>query len=111
MNRKMLLADMLMMCCCAALLRWELWEGRGNFTAVVEVREARELGLAFFYHLAVQRLVRNPLEDHRSVAGITNYVDFGLQVQALTPHPPPPSRPQPFPSLVPDCSCPVARSF
>ncbi|KAK9833715.1 hypothetical protein WJX74_003604 [Apatococcus lobatus] len=53
--------------------------GRGNFTAVVEIREARELGLAFFYHLAVQRLVRNPLEDHRSVAGITNYVDFGLQ--------------------------------
>ena len=58
-------------------------QGRGNFTAVVEVREARELSLAFFYHLAIQRLVRNPLEDHRSVAGITNYVDFGLQVRPI----------------------------
>ena len=47
----------------------------------MEVREARELSLAFFYHLAVQRLVRNPLEDHHKVAGITNYVDFGLQVR------------------------------
>ncbi len=77
-----------------------LAEGRGNFTAVAEVKEGRELGLAFFYHLAVQRLVRNPLEDHRSVAGITNYVDFGLQVNITPPASPFPSFPQPF-SLLP----------
>ena len=35
--------------------------------------------MSFLHHMAVQRLCKNPFED-AEVAGITNYLDFGLQV-------------------------------
>ena len=53
--------------------------GAGTFTAALELRQGRELAVSVLQHLAVQRRVRNPLEDG-NVLGITNYLDLGLQV-------------------------------
>uniref|UniRef100_A0A0R0JPH3 Uncharacterized protein n=1 Tax=Glycine max TaxID=3847 RepID=A0A0R0JPH3_SOYBN len=40
-----------------------------------------EIFIASFYqHMAVQRRVKNPLEEN-SVVGITNYIDFGFELQ------------------------------
>ena len=57
--------------------------GAGAFTAAVELREQRSLVVSFLYHMAVQRLCHNPLED-KSVVGIANYLDIGLQVILAT---------------------------
>lgn len=35
--------------------------------------------MSFLHHMALQRLCRNPFEKGQ-VAGITNYLDVGLQV-------------------------------
>lgn len=35
--------------------------------------------MSFLHHMALQRLCRNPFEKGE-VAGITNYLDIGLQV-------------------------------
>ena len=53
--------------------------GRGQFTAALEVQDQQRLVMSFLHHMAVQRLCKNPFED-AEVAGITNYLDFGLQV-------------------------------
>ena len=57
--------------------------GRGQFTAVLEVQEGQRLMMSFLHHMALQRLCRNPFEKGE-VAGLTNYLDVGLQV----PHAP-----------------------
>ena len=56
--------------------------GRGQFAAALEVQEQRRLVMSFLHHMAVQRLCKNPLED-KEIVGITNYLDFGLQVGML----------------------------
>ncbi len=56
--------------------------GRGQFTAALEVQESERLVMSFLHHMALQRLVRNPFEKSE-VAGITNYLDIGLQVSDL----------------------------
>lgn len=56
--------------------------GRSNFATAVEIREQRQLTVSLLYHMAVQRLCRNPLEED-NVVGITNYMDLGLQVSSL----------------------------
>ncbi len=53
--------------------------GRGQFTAALEVQESQRLVMSFLHHMALQRLCRNPFEKGE-VAGITNYLDIGLQV-------------------------------
>lgn len=53
--------------------------GGGTFQASVEVREHRHLVVSVFQHLAIQRRVKNPLEEE-GVVGITNYVDLGVEV-------------------------------
>jgi hypothetical protein len=35
--------------------------------------------MSFLHHMALQRRCQNPFEDSQ-VAGITNYLDIGLQV-------------------------------
>ena len=54
--------------------------GRGQFTAALEVQQQQRLCMSFLHHMAVQRLCKNPFEE-KEVVGITNYLDFGLQVQ------------------------------
>ena len=56
-----------------------LYAGRGQFTAALEVQQQRRLCMSFLHHMAVQRLCKNPFEE-KEVVGITNYLDFGLQV-------------------------------
>ena len=59
--------------------------GRGQFTAALEVQQQRRLCMSFLHHMAVQRLCNNPFEE-KEVVGITNYLDFGLQVHtAVSP--------------------------
>ena len=53
--------------------------GRGQFTAALEVVEAERLVMSFLHHMALQRQCRNPFEKG-DIAGITNYLDVGLQV-------------------------------
>lgn len=38
--------------------------------------------MALLYHMAVQRMCKNPLEED-DVVGITNYIDLGLQAWTL----------------------------
>lgn len=40
-----------------------------------------QLTASFYQHLVVQRRVKNPFEDDQ-VVGITNYIDFGLELAA-----------------------------
>ena len=56
-----------------------LCAGRGQFTAALEVVEAERLVMSFLHHMALQRQCRNPFEKG-DIAGITNYLDVGLQV-------------------------------
>jgi len=53
--------------------------GGGMFQASVELRDHRHLVLSVFQHLAIQRRVKNPLEEEQ-VVGITNYLDLGVEV-------------------------------
>lgn len=55
--------------------------GRGRFTTALELKEASQLTLSLLYHMAAQRLVKNPLEEE-NIMGITNYLDLGLQVSS-----------------------------
>ena len=57
----------------------DLAEGRGRFTTALELKEASQLTLSLLYHMASQRMVKNPLEED-NIVGITNYLDLGLQV-------------------------------
>ena len=56
-----------------------LGAGRGQFTAALEVVESERLVMSFLHHMALQRQCRNPFEKG-DIAGITNYLDVGLQV-------------------------------
>ena len=62
-----------------AMLGPLLRAGRGQFTAALEVVEAERLVMSFLHHMALQRQCRNPFEKG-DIAGITNYLDVGLQV-------------------------------
>ena len=63
-----------------------LGAGRGQFTAALEVVEAERLVMSFLHHMALQRQCRNPFEKG-DIAGITNYLDVGLQVLSGSEHP------------------------
>ncbi|KAF8726782.1 hypothetical protein HU200_019257 [Digitaria exilis] len=50
-----------------------------SFIFSLELARSTQLTASFYQHLVVQRRVKNPLEDDQ-VVGITNYIDFGLEL-------------------------------
>uniref|UniRef100_A0A804QQH7 Uncharacterized protein n=1 Tax=Zea mays TaxID=4577 RepID=A0A804QQH7_MAIZE len=52
-----------------------------SFIFSLELARSTQLTASFYQHLVVQRRVKNPFEDDQ-VVGITNYIDFGLELAA-----------------------------
>ncbi|CAL4895004.1 unnamed protein product [Urochloa decumbens] len=52
-----------------------------SFIFSLELARNTQLIASFYQHLVVQRRVKNPFEDDQ-VVGITNYIDFGLELAA-----------------------------
>jgi len=52
-----------------------------SFIFSLELARSTQLIASFYQHLVVQRRVKNPFEDDQ-VVGITNYIDFGLELAA-----------------------------
>ncbi|TVU20210.1 hypothetical protein EJB05_36409 [Eragrostis curvula] len=52
-----------------------------SFIFALELARNTQLTASFYQHLVVQRRVKNPFEDDE-VVGITNYIDFGLELAA-----------------------------
>ncbi|XP_066362962.1 uncharacterized protein [Miscanthus floridulus] len=52
-----------------------------SFIFSLELARSTQLTTSFYQHLVVQRRVKNPFEDDQ-VVGITNYIDFGLELAA-----------------------------
>ncbi|XP_062180899.1 uncharacterized protein LOC133885237 [Phragmites australis] len=52
-----------------------------SFIFSLELVRNTQLTASFYQHLVVQRRVKNPFEDDQ-VVGITNYIDFGLELAA-----------------------------
>ncbi|KAL6848885.1 hypothetical protein ACP4OV_021468 [Aristida adscensionis] len=52
-----------------------------SFIVSLELVRSTQLTASFYQHLVVQRRVKNPFEDNQ-VVGITNYIDFGLELAA-----------------------------
>uniref|UniRef100_A0A0A9B997 Uncharacterized protein n=1 Tax=Arundo donax TaxID=35708 RepID=A0A0A9B997_ARUDO len=52
-----------------------------SFIFSLELARNTQLTASFYQHLVVQRRVKNPFEDDQ-VVGITNYIDFGLELAA-----------------------------
>ncbi|XP_035830409.1 uncharacterized protein LOC110944617 isoform X2 [Helianthus annuus] len=51
-----------------------------SFNFGLELAQNLQFIVSFYQHVVVQRRVKNPLEDNE-VVGITNYIDFGFEVQ------------------------------
>ncbi|WVZ99696.1 hypothetical protein U9M48_044958 [Paspalum notatum var. saurae] len=52
-----------------------------SFIVSLELARSTQLTTSFYQHLVVQRRIKNPFEDNQ-VVGITNYIDFGLELAA-----------------------------
>lgn len=50
-----------------------------SFIFSLELARSTQLVASFYQHLVVQRRVKNPFEDDQ-IVGITNYIDFGLEL-------------------------------
>ncbi|KAG4390610.1 hypothetical protein GLYMA_05G007402v4 [Glycine max] len=71
------------------LMNWSCAMGYGvgsgsplcpSFNFNLEIVKSSQFIASFYQHMAVQRRVKNPLEEN-SVVGITNYIDFGFELQ------------------------------
>ncbi|RYR08196.1 hypothetical protein Ahy_B05g075770 isoform B [Arachis hypogaea] len=51
-----------------------------SFNFGLELVKSTQFVASFYQHMVVQRRVKNPLEQN-SVVGITNYIDFGFELQ------------------------------
>ncbi|KAJ0460900.1 putative Porin domain superfamily [Helianthus annuus] len=51
-----------------------------SFNFGLELAQNLQFIVSFYQHVVVQRRVKNPLEDNE-VVGITNYIDFGFELQ------------------------------
>ncbi|KAK1410125.1 hypothetical protein QVD17_36658 [Tagetes erecta] len=51
-----------------------------SFNFGLELAQNSQFIASFYQHVVVQRRVKNPLEDNE-VVGITNYIDFGFELQ------------------------------
>ncbi|XP_062151370.1 uncharacterized protein LOC133859841 [Alnus glutinosa] len=51
-----------------------------SFNFGLELAKSSQFIASFYQHVVVQRRVKNPLEEHE-VVGITNYIDFGFELQ------------------------------
>lgn len=51
-----------------------------SFNFSLEIVKSSQFVASFYQHMIVQRRVKNPLEEN-SVVGITNYIDFGFELQ------------------------------
>ncbi|XP_051114417.1 uncharacterized protein LOC127240041 isoform X2 [Andrographis paniculata] len=51
-----------------------------SFTFGLELARNSQFIASFYQHVVVQRRVKNPLEENE-VVGITNYIDFGFELQ------------------------------
>ncbi|XP_028060610.1 uncharacterized protein LOC114264214 [Camellia sinensis] len=52
-----------------------------SFNFGLELAKSLQFIASFYQHVVVQRRVENPLEENE-VVGITNYIDFGIELQA-----------------------------
>ncbi|KAG4911492.1 hypothetical protein JHK86_051925 [Glycine max] len=71
------------------LMNWSCAMGYGvgsgsplcpSFNFNLELVKSSQFIASFYQHMVVQRRVKNPLEEN-SVVGITNYIDFGFELQ------------------------------
>lgn len=71
------------------LMNWSCAMGYGvgsgsplspSFNFSLELVKSSQFVASFYQHMVVQRRVKNPLEEN-SVVGITNYIDFGFELQ------------------------------
>ncbi|KAL2335679.1 hypothetical protein Fmac_016892 [Flemingia macrophylla] len=71
------------------LMNWSCAMGYGvgsgsplcpSFNFSLELVKSSQFIASFYQHMVVQRRVKNPLEEN-SVVGITNYIDFGFELQ------------------------------
>ncbi|OMO80674.1 hypothetical protein CCACVL1_12824 [Corchorus capsularis] len=71
------------------LLNWSCAVGYGvgsssplspSFNFGLELAKSSQFIASFYQHVVVQRKVKNPLEENE-VVGITNYIDFGFELQ------------------------------
>lgn len=51
-----------------------------SFNFGLELARSSQFIASFYQHVVVQRRVKNPLEE-KEVVGITNYIDFGFELQ------------------------------
>ncbi|KAK1569122.1 hypothetical protein Q3G72_032800 [Acer saccharum] len=51
-----------------------------SFNFGLELDKSSQFIASFYQHVVVQRRVKNPLEENE-IVGITNYIDFGFQLQ------------------------------
>ncbi|KAI8019257.1 hypothetical protein LOK49_LG04G03650 [Camellia lanceoleosa] len=51
-----------------------------SFNFGLELAKSSQFIASFYQHVVVQRRVKNPLEENE-VVGITNYIDFGFELQ------------------------------
>ncbi|KAL5725150.1 hypothetical protein ACHQM5_008325 [Ranunculus cassubicifolius] len=51
-----------------------------SFNFALELARCSQLNASFYQHVVVQRRVKNPFEGN-SIVGITNYIDFGFELQ------------------------------
>ncbi|XP_015879252.3 uncharacterized protein LOC107415441 [Ziziphus jujuba] len=51
-----------------------------SFNFALELAKSSQFIASFYQHVVVQRRVKNPLEENE-VVGITNYIDFGFELQ------------------------------
>ncbi|PSS35220.1 Glycerol-3-phosphate acyltransferase [Actinidia chinensis var. chinensis] len=51
-----------------------------SFNFCLEFAKSSQFIASFYQHVVVQRRVKNPLEE-KEVVGITNYIDFGFELQ------------------------------
>uniref|UniRef100_A0A0E0DUS8 Uncharacterized protein n=1 Tax=Oryza meridionalis TaxID=40149 RepID=A0A0E0DUS8_9ORYZ len=52
---------------------------KGSLSAGVQYKPLSKFIASFYQHMVVQRRVKNPFEDDQ-IVGITNYIDFGLEL-------------------------------
>lgn len=61
-----------------------------SFNFALELAKSSQFMASFYQHVVVQRRVKNPLEEDE-VVGITNYIDFGFELQTSINEEKPPS--------------------